>query len=165
MRVFWWFPIGRLLLAGCMAVGLAGCIPAPYGPYYRPSYPDPSSQVRKAFCGGQAGPPSKLQFSAPGGIKVAVDADKEFLERSRRDRPLHIMLRVPGDKAFQFLSDQVLVSNKLADAGSVLTPDLLVIYSVDLLPDAWVDFDALGAIPVEAAGRMRGEARRGDLAA
>ncbi len=52
-----------ILLAGA----LNGCVPAPYGSYYRPSYLDASAVVSRAYCGGQAGPPTSLAFAGRDG--------------------------------------------------------------------------------------------------
>lgn len=62
-----------LLLAASCAL-LAGCLPAPYGPYYRPSYPDALAQPVKAWCGGQAGPPTGLIVMLADGLTMRVGA-------------------------------------------------------------------------------------------
>jgi len=70
-------------------MALASCVPAPYGSYLRPSYPDPSSKLSKAYCGGQAGPPTKLAFSASGEVAVTVSG-----REAAADRPLRFELTV-----------------------------------------------------------------------
>lgn len=47
------FALAALLMLG-------GCVPAPYGPYYKPSYSDSSATLIKEGCHGDAGSPSVL---------------------------------------------------------------------------------------------------------
>ncbi|MGY0193685.1 hypothetical protein ACWA7J_01275 [Leptothrix sp. BB-4] len=78
--------------------GLSGCIPAPYGTYDRPSYPDPSATLRGALCYGEAGPLSRLNATVAGGLQLSVAADLDAPGLGRGEGLLRLSLTVPdGD--------------------------------------------------------------------
>lgn len=96
---------------------LAGCIPAPYGPYYRPSYPDPSAVMTQANCGGQAGPPSRLSFALPDGISVSLNTSSDTpgtdaSTKAETRSVLRLALSLPPGSRLAFLEDRLQI-----DAG------------------------------------------------
>ena len=111
----------RFLLPVLVAGAVAGCIPAPYGPYYWPAYPDASATLTKQYCAGKAGPPSILSFAGPEGLRFEVRAFKEYAERDRRDWPLRIALTLPAGAQFRFVSDELEISELSADRGRTVT--------------------------------------------
>jgi hypothetical protein len=114
----------RLILL-TIAATLAGCIPAPYGAYYKPSYDGGTSLVRKSACGGMAGPPSVLDFTAPGGLRGTVIADRGYVDRKAPVRPLRITLSVPPGSTLRFLSDEaILLRNGKPISGERRIPSL-----------------------------------------
>lgn len=139
------------LLPALCATTLSACIPAPYGAYYRPAYPDPAATLRKAYCGGQAGPPSNLSFELPAGVRFSVGATRGYAERQHREWPLTIGIALPPGSEFQFLSDNLGISEEKEKPGRSLSPLLAVGATISLRGDAWVDIDALGPTPRAAA--------------
>lgn len=139
-----------LLLALC-ATSLSACIPAPYGAYYRPAYPDASASLRKAYCGGQAGPPSHLSFELPAGVRFSVSTTRGYTERQRRDWPLAIGIALPSGSDFQFLADRLHISEDKEKSARSLAQQMAVGTSATLRGDAWVDIDALGPTSRAAA--------------
>ncbi|HEY9203423.1 MAG TPA: hypothetical protein VIM82_03740 [Sulfurimonas sp.] len=82
-----------------------GCVPNFYGPYYKPSYDDNSTQPVSANCGGQAGPPSGISFNIHGGIKVDVKTRQKF---KQDDYAFSIFVKVPLNTNAKFLSNNVM---------------------------------------------------------
>lgn len=132
------------------AAALSGCVPAPYGPYYRPSYPDPSSTLQQAYCGGQAGPPARLAFQGLGGLGVSVRT--ETAGQAGKPRLLHVAIDIPVGTRFQFLVDTVaLAASRDGDATSRV-PAASVTASLKLQGDDWIDFAQAGPTSVDVAG-------------
>jgi hypothetical protein len=136
-----------------LAAALAGCVPAPYGSYLRPSYPDPSSAVAKAACDGQAGPPSKLSFVAPGQLKVAVSAQRPARDRNRPVWLVSIDLTPPSDAGFRFLSDALHVAGGRDEPGDRIKPDVVARSSQRLPARTWIEIPRLGPTSQAAAQR------------
>lgn len=135
--------IALLLLTG----SLTACVPAPYGPYYRPSYPDSSATLIKKFCRGEAGPPSILTFTIANGVNFTVTTAKSYSERARKDIPLTITMNVPSNVTVQFLSDDLRISDTQSSEGNKVAPSFKVgallpmINSKDV-----VDIDRIGPV-------------------
>lgn len=135
------------------AAALAGCIPAPYGAYYKPSYPDSSSTLQQAYCGGKAGPPTKLQFEGPGGLRVSVTAEKKHLEKERKDRSVRIAIDIPPGSRFQFLGSTIEISNRQIEGGTRAVAEFVVTTSLGLPEEGWIDFAEAGPTTVALAER------------
>lgn len=156
----------RLFLASLPALFLQGCIPAPYGPYYQPSYPDNSAALIKEYCRGQAGPPSILEFAGPEGIRFSVSAAKKYmLDEQRSDRPLRISINVPAGTHFQFLADSITISDQANSTAMTARPNLEVNAAFETGPNTVLNFDKLAptsardatASPEALAGKMLGK--------
>lgn len=90
----------------CAPVLLCGCLPAPYGPYYHPTYADPAAAVPvKAYCGGQAGPPTGLTGPLAPGLRWKVDA----AGASQAAPVLRIQFQLAPGQVLQFQDDRVQV--------------------------------------------------------
>lgn len=124
---------------------LTACVPAPYGPYYRPSYPDNSAALIKEFCGGEAGPPSVLTFNVADGVTFTVATAKSYSERSRKDVPLTITLNVPSNTTAQFLSDDLSISGSPNGEDKIAVP-LQVAALVPMGKKDVVDIDRIGPV-------------------
>lgn len=82
-----------------MTLLLAACIPAPYGIYYRPAYPDPGATPSQANRGGQAGPWSRLQIPDPDGLQITLctDQHEEHKAEFAIELPPGARFRSPGE--------------------------------------------------------------------
>lgn len=89
-----------LVLGG--AAPLAGCLPAPYGTYYQPTVATGASRPVRAYCGGQAGPPTKLEFEPVPGLVFRA----EVTQPEGGERRLVLNLAVPPG-TWQFEQDAV----------------------------------------------------------
>ncbi|MCM5572331.1 hypothetical protein M6I34_17590 [Burkholderiaceae bacterium FT117] len=139
----------RLCLPLAAVALLAGCIPAPYGPYYRPSYPDASAQAVKAWCGGQAGPPTGLVVSLADGLTMRVGA---ATATGAAPKAMLSFELAPGT-TLRFLEDSVRVDD---GAGSGRIPVRMSVAShARVAPTDIVDLPALSAVApaaLDAAG-------------
>lgn len=88
----------RRWLLGAASLPLAGCVAMPYSPYHRPSAPDPSARGVRAWCGGTAGPVTRLEIDAAPGVKITARAERDYGERDRRDLPLRVAIELPRDR-------------------------------------------------------------------
>lgn len=136
------FALGAALL-------LAGCVPFPHGPYYHPSYPDASSQVTGAYCGGQAGPPVNLRFTPAPGLVFTVTTQGGHAESPGGGRPLHISIALPPGAAFRFASDEVLITPPPADVRHQ-AQGMRVTTTLRTAPGSWIDFATDGPVPIDA---------------
>ena len=136
-------------LASGLALLLAGCVPLPHGAYYLPSYPDASSQVTRASCGGQAGPPVNLRFSPAPGLVLIVTTGTRPAEPTGTGRPLHIRIDLPPGAAFRFASDEVLVTPAPADVARQAR-GMQVTTTLRADPGSWIDFGTDGPVPADA---------------
>lgn len=134
-----------------VAAALSGCVPAPYGPYYRPSYPDPSSTLQKAYCGGQAGPPARLAFQGPGDVGVSVRAETPL--QPGEPRLLHVAIDLPAGTRFQFLAETVALAASRDDEAASRVPAVSVTASLKLQGDDWIDFAQAGPTSLDVARR------------
>ena len=101
----------RRLLKGALslplAVPLAGCVVAPYGPYYRPSTADPTAKFKGAWCQGQAGPTTNIELALGDGLTLTARAERDYLERDRPELPLRVELVVPAEMLLRFTSNRL----------------------------------------------------------
>jgi len=150
----------RLPFLLIVSIMLASCVPGLYSGYYEPSYPDQSSKLTKLYCGGYAGPPAKLTFLGPEGIKVAV-VYKESAYKNE-GLQLYIDMAIPSGADFQFLSDAIEISETKDGAMSIISsPEISIVTSVKLPFDAWVDFNLLGPTSVELAQKHSSYSKEG----
>lgn len=96
-----------------------GCIPipVPYGPYYQPTYPDPSATVIRKDCHGQSGEAIGVGFKIEGGIDVTVKTSGSSYADHRQH--LYIAMDIPAGVTTEFLSDQIVFES---DGQSVNLP-------------------------------------------
>lgn len=132
---------------------LAGCVPFPYGVYYRPAYPDPSAVVSQASCGGRAGPPARIAFQAPPGFRVEANALRRPLAQDG-DRPLTISLALPPGHTLRFTEDTLRVDSGGREAA-LSTPSLRAVTHYRLRPEAWIDAAALA--PADPGAQRMGD--------
>ena len=140
----------HLFLGSALCFVLGGCIPAPYGAYYRPSYPDPSATLSKEYCGGQAGPPSTLSFSAPEGVIVSVSAPRLRID-SEQERRLRIRISIPAGTRLQFLAEGFELAESLEGTGHRISVDISLNTSFKLGIDNWVDIEQFGPTDAQVA--------------
>jgi hypothetical protein len=132
----------RQLMLGALALPLApalsGCIVAPYGPYYRPHSADPAARYKRAWCQGQAGPVTRIEFQLDGGVTLSARAERDYPERSRPELPLRLSLTLPGSRAARFEAERVQI---VATGGATIDVPVTVRAAggVTLAADAWVD--------------------------
>jgi hypothetical protein len=139
-----------LFLGSALCFMLHGCLPAPYGAYYRPSYPDPSATLSKEYCGGQAGPPSTLSFNAPEGVIVSVSAPKRRMD-SEQERHLRISMSIPAGTRLKFLADGFELAESLEGTGRRITVEISLSTSLKLGIDNWVDIEQFGPTDAQTA--------------
>jgi len=95
--------LGLIVITGA----LSSCLPAPYGAYYRPSYPDNSATFERRDCGRSAGPYSWLKLTAQDGSILRVT-----LKKNRQNRlELWMGLHLSGFSTLQFTSDVIRLSD------------------------------------------------------
>lgn len=129
-----------------VAVSVAGCLPAPYGLYYRPSYPDPAATVSQANCGGQAGPKTRLSLPGPDGVAFLIVADQHQEHKAR------IEITLPPLTRFRFTERRV---DDLGPAASPIAVDARVSSAVTIPPDLPVDPAALApSVPEVIAAQL-----------
>lgn len=110
-------PRGRPLLCALslsFAASLAGCVVAPYGPYFQPSSPDPSATYKGAWCQGQAGPTTNIALALGDGLTLAARAERDYPERDRPELPLRLVLEVPAQLPVRFTADRL----RIVEMGS-----------------------------------------------
>jgi hypothetical protein len=135
-----------LLLA--LAAALCGCMPG-RSSYLRPSYPDPSSVLTRAACGGRTGPPADLSFSTPGQVGFVVSGRRAPADRRPAAWLVSIAITPPPDSGFRFISDALDVTS--SDAR--VRPDALASTSQRLTATSWIEIPKLGPTPQDAAQR------------
>ncbi len=126
------------LAVAVAALVLAGCLPAPYGTYYRPAYPDPSAEVTRASCGGQAGPPARLAFNAPPGLKFTASALKAPIGGGAH-WPLAIAFALPPGHTFRFTADTIELATDATGPGVAVAPSVHAHVTLRLPADRWID--------------------------
>ncbi|WP_425259651.1 hypothetical protein ACPOLB_02145 [Rubrivivax sp. RP6-9] len=122
----------RRLLLGAAALPLAGCLPAPYGTYFRPSSTAPF-EVRREACGGQAGPPTRLSMQLPSGIAIEASAQRDHVLGDASGIPLRLRLTLPRQRRVRFLGDRPTLQEQRSGR------ELALPVSVELLGVATVD--------------------------
>lgn len=136
----------RSLLLAAATLPLAGCLPAPYGTYFRPSSTAPFS-VRREACGGQAGPPTRLSLQTPAGIAIEASAQRDHVLGDGKGIPLRLRLTLPRQRSLRFTGDSL----TLLELGS--GRDLALPQSVQLLGLATVALgDSIDAAVLHPAG-------------
>ncbi|MDZ7653584.1 MAG: hypothetical protein U5L03_14065 [Burkholderiaceae bacterium] len=156
--------VRRRLLLGALALPLApaltGCIVAPYGAYYRPQSADPGARYKRAWCQGQAGPTTRVEFQLDGGVTLSARAERDYPERSRPELPLRLSLTLLGGVPARFEGERVQIVG--ADGAATDAPvTVLASGGVTLPADAWVDVTALrpAGVRAGAAADPHGRAR------
>lgn len=134
-----------------MATLLTGCLPAPYGVYYRPAYPDASAQLSGAWCQGQAGPPARLTIQGPDGLALTLAAEQDAADTPLAARVLRVNVSLPQGSRFQFLSNSLELDE--AAAGRPLRVEaLLNVFAVrDSTAGDWIDLATQGPTDLAAA--------------
>lgn len=147
----------RRLLLGALALPLApsltGCIVAPYGTYYRPHSADPGARYKRAWCQGQAGPTTRIEFQFDGGVTLAARAERDYPERDRAQLPLRLSLTLPGSQSARFESERMQI---VASGGAPIDAPVTVLAAggVTLPADAFVDAAALRPAARATAGAV-----------
>ncbi len=127
-----------------LVAGLAGCLPAPYGPYYQPTYANPEAQVVKAYCGGKAGPPTGLSTPLAPGVRLQINAS----DAARLPPMLGLQFRLDPGALVQFQANTLAVGDGTAE---VRMPGSLRVSSQARVPaDQPIDMVALGPIDPSA---------------
>lgn len=88
-----------------MVVFFSGCVPNFYNQFYKPTYDDNSTKSRRAYCGGQAGPPTGIIFDLPENIKATVKTWKN----SNGENTYNISFNIPDNVTTEFLTDKIIV--------------------------------------------------------
>lgn len=133
----------RLLLLTGLSLPLAGCLPAPYGSYYRPSTADPRARALRGWCGGQAGPLSVLEIDLDSGLRLRARAERDYVERERPDLPLRLDLQLPAAPPSRFVA-AALTLRETAGGKTIEAPlAVRVVRSISLAAGAEVDASAL----------------------
>lgn len=132
----------RRLLTAVLALasgGLAGCVVAPYGPYYRPSTEHPAATYKGAWCQGVAGPKAVIELPLVQGVALTARAQRNYAERNRPELPLRIEFTVPPYQPARFASAALGVVD--ARSGKTLgqAPEVTVYRYATLPADAWID--------------------------
>ncbi|HET9024658.1 MAG TPA: hypothetical protein VFN64_08800, partial [Burkholderiaceae bacterium] len=132
----------RRLLKAAIALasaGLAGCVVAPYGPYYRPSTAHPLATYKGAWCQGMAGPQAVVELPLAPGVALTARTQRNYPERNRPELPLRIEFTLPPNQPARFASATLWVVD--ARSGSALgQASEITVYRYATLPaDAWID--------------------------
>lgn len=130
----------KAAIASALAsAGLAGCVVAPYGPYYRPSTAHPAATYKGAWCQGMAGPKSVVELPLATDVVLTARAQRNYTERDRPELPLRIEFTVPPNQPARFAGATLRVVD--AESGKALgqTPEVLVYRHATLQADAWID--------------------------
>lgn len=107
-----WF-ILLLTLDGCVP------IPVPYGPYYEPSYENPSARVVREGCHGASGAPSGIKFQIDQGIMVEIKTAYRSGYEGDLKHPFFLTMTIPKGAEIRFLSDEIRVS----DGNTIINAD------------------------------------------
>lgn len=135
-------------LALLVAIGcLAGCVPAPLGPYYRPIYPDASARYTGDACQGQAGAPASLSFVVADGVSIAITTLRTYGEKDRPDRPLRIAIGVPTGTQIQFLAKEIRIASSPQDSGVGISPAIDIAAAVLMPGNEVADFSRIAPTP------------------
>ena len=136
-----------------MTALLTGCLPAPYGVYYRPAYPDTTAQLSGAWCQGQAGPPARLSIQAEDGLSLALAAERGAAHPTPQvPWVLHVHGMLPAGGQFQFLSSALELGDAPAPAAPLrLAPRLDVFAERVSGAGEWIDLATQGPTDLAAA--------------
>lgn len=134
-----------------MTALLVACLPAPYGVYYRPAYPDASAQLSGAWCQGQAGPPARLTIQGPDGLALTLATEQDAADTPHAARVLRVNVSLPQGSRFQFLSDS-LELDEAATGRPLRVAALLNVFAVqDSTAGDWIDLATQGPTDLAAA--------------
>lgn len=133
-------PRRRALLQAALALPLAGCLPAPYGTYYRPAAVDAPARLKRGWCQGGAGPESVIELDAPLPLTAQVE-----VASGRPPGPLRLSFVLPAGRSLAFATDE---AKLVGGDGRVLAvrPPLSVRRSLDVAPGRTAEADALAPI-------------------
>ncbi|MDD2888368.1 MAG: hypothetical protein PHY66_11225 [Aliarcobacter sp.] len=116
------------------------CVPKIGGPYYKPKYGDEVSQVSLAYCNGQAGPPTGINFNIPKNISVEIKTSKN------NDKFIYtISFKIPAGVETNFLSNDIIT--KLAGINSTTPKDMQVNSTTKISINDTFQFDKFSPIP------------------
>jgi hypothetical protein len=135
-------PHRRRLLATALALastGLAGCVIAPYGPYYRPSTQHPAATYKGAWCQGVAGPKAVVEVPLAPGVALTARAQRGYTERDRPELPLRIEITLPSSQPARFASATLGVVDVRTGKALGQPPEVTVYRYATLPADAWID--------------------------
>ena len=126
----------RRLCVTAASLPLAGCVVAPYGPYYRPATAQPGAQERRAWCQGAAGPVTGVDMDLGGGVRLRASTDRLQVA----GWPLRIEITLPRQTALRFTEPVRLVSG-----GKTLETPLaaVALRTVAVDPTAWSEPQSL----------------------
>lgn len=141
----------RFIFALLSSSLIMSCMPAPYGSYYRPAYPDNNATLSREDCHGQAGPMSKLSFTLANNISISVSAKKNYLQRERSDTPLTIDITLPPGESIRFLSDQITFTTFANSEHRVMPMHMRVLGRMYINSDTTIDLDKIGPVSASVA--------------
>lgn len=121
------------------AAGLAGCVVAPYGPYYRPSTEHPAATYKGAWCQGVAGPKAVVELPLVPGVTLTARAQRNYVERDRPELPLRIEFTLPPYQPARFASATLGVVDARSGKALGQAPEVTVYRYATLPADAWID--------------------------
>jgi hypothetical protein len=151
----------RRIRAALFAAVLTGCVPGGSGTYLRPAYPDPSSVLTRSACGGQAGQPAVLTFTAPGEVLMKVSTQAS--EARGQGWLVIVDVTPPAGTRFRFLRDTVEIGSSAGSGGALTPVQATAIASQRLEARSWVDIEKLGPTTYETAKRAFAEKPTADL--
>ena len=132
----------RCLLKAAIALaaaGSAGCVVAPYGPYYRPSTEHPAATYKGAWCQGVAGPKAVVELPLAPGVTLTARAQRGYAERDRPELPLRIEFTVPPHQPARFAGATLGVVGARSGKALGQAPEVTVYRYATLPADAWID--------------------------
>ena len=142
-----------MALAVGAAAALSACVPAPHGSYLRPDYPDPSSRISRGTCGGQAGPPSRLEFTGPGKVLFNVSGWRPQGAKDPTAWYVTIAVKPPPQSGFRFVTDLVRIGSSADALDEPIQPSVYASTFQAIPAGGWVDVDTLGPTSRELATR------------
>lgn len=136
----------RTLLRAALALPLAGCLPTPYGSYYRPSAVGAPARLKRGWCQGGAGPESVIELDAP----LAMSAQVEVVA-GRPPGPLRLSWVVPAGRSLAFASEELRLTGT-DGRTSTQRPTLSVWRTLTVAPGQVAEADRLAPLALPQAG-------------
>jgi hypothetical protein len=133
-------------------LGAAGCVATPYGAYYRPDA-GAGSRLRRAWCQGQAGPETVVEWDAGRGVRVVASAHRDDPRSTEGGLPLRVRITLPAGAPARFVPGPATLRETGGGRALDAAIEVRVVASVRLPADATVD--ALRLRPAGAEGRAR----------